>query len=57
LLAYAAIGMWVTDFIWTMLGTRDIIKKPLYSDTKGISFTTGYDPMISSPLIGINFRF
>ena len=56
-MAYAAIGIWVTDLLWTMIGTRDLNKKSLYSETKGITFKTGYDPVSSSPMVGINLRF
>lgn len=57
LLAYAAIGIWITDFIWTVLGTRDMNNKLLSNDAKRISFTTGYNHMTTSPMVGIIFKF
>ncbi len=56
-LAYMAIGIWVSDIIWTVVGTRDISKNPLYSETKGISVTTGIDPLTYSPMVGVRYRF
>ena len=56
-LAYMAIGIWVSDIIWTVVGTKDISKNPLYSGTKGISVTTGIEPLTISPMVGIIYRF
>ena len=57
LLAYAAVGIWVTDIVWTMLGTSDLKLKPLYSDAIGISLKTTIDPLTYAPLVGIRYRF
>ncbi len=57
LLAYAAIGIWVSDLIWTIVGTSDLKKSPVYSETNGFSFRTTIDPLSSAPLIGIRYLF
>jgi hypothetical protein len=57
LLAYAAIGIWVTDLVWTMLGTRELNRYSLNSGAKGITFITGIDPISSAPMVGFNFKF
>ena len=56
-LAYAAIGIWVTDIIWTVIGTSDLNKKSLAGKGKGISFWSSLDPISYSPTVGIRLRF
>ena len=56
-LAYTAIGIWVSDFIWTFIGSSDLKKESLYSETGGISIQPGYDPLTKSPVIGLSYRF
>ena len=57
ILAYTAIGIWVTDFIWTLIGSSDLKKQPLYSEVKGFSISTSVDQLSQVPLIGIRYRF
>ena len=56
-LAYAAIGMWVIDFLWTVSGSSILINSEVYSDRDGFTINTGIDPISHTPLIGISFRF
>ena len=56
-LAYAAIGIWVTDFIWTFAGTSDLKKDPFLGDVSGFSLKTTIDPLTYAPLVGIRYRF
>lgn len=57
LLAYAAIGIWVSDVIWTIVGTSDLKQSSLYSETNGFSFRTTIDPLSNAPLIGFRYVF
>ncbi len=56
-LAYSAIGIWVVDLIWTVTGTSEIGKRPLYGEVKGLSFRTGFDPRLKVPLVGFSYSF
>lgn len=47
LLAYAAIGIWVTDLVWTFVGTSG----------NGFSVRSSFDPYSNIPLFGITYRF
>jgi len=57
ILAYTAIGIWVTDFIWTLIGSSDLKKQHLLSEMKGFSISTGVDQQTQVPLIGIRYQF
>ena len=57
LLAYAALGIWVSDVIWTIIGTSDLKKSSLYSETNGLSIRTTIDPLSYAPLIGMRYVF
>ena len=56
-LAYAAIGMWVIDFFWTVAGSSPLKKSSVYSGTEGFTLNAGVDPITHAPLLGISFRF
>jgi hypothetical protein len=57
ILAYSAVGVWITDIIWNLLATSPG-KNALHSVTMpGISITAGIDPISSSPLVGLCFTF
>jgi len=45
ILFYTAIGIWVTDFIWTMVGTIDLNNRAYSSKTHGFSFGSNIDPL------------
>ena len=57
ILAYAAIGIWVTDFIWTLAGTSDLRGPSFDGRSKGLSIRSNIDPFSNTPLVGLRFRF
>lgn len=57
ILVYTAIGIWVTDFIWTLVGSSDLKKQSLYGDVRGISISTSMDRQFQIPMIGIRYCF
>ena len=57
LLGYAAIGIWVADIAWTIIGTSDMNKKSLAGNPKGISIGTTVEPVSNVPLIALRYRF
>lgn len=57
ILAYAAIGIWTMDIIWTILGTSDLQNPKTFGDLNGFSFRSSYDPLSQAPLIGIRYVF
>jgi len=56
-LAYAAIGIWVADIIWTVAGTSDLKKRPLDSQSKRFSIKSDFDPVSNIPMISLRYRF
>jgi len=56
-LIYAAIGIWVTDMVWTILGTSDLNKNQTSGNLKGFSIGTGVEPVSSVPLIALRYKF
>jgi hypothetical protein len=57
ILAYAAIGIWVSDIIWTLVGTSDLKMSALNEERKGFSLYTSVEPGTPAPVIGIVYRF
>lgn len=57
LLAYTAIGIWVTDFIWTLVGISKYQKRSMVSEVRGISVRPGIDPLTYAPMVSIGYRF
>jgi hypothetical protein len=55
-LTYASIGIWITDFIWTMVGTSDL-KKPYSAELGGLSIGSNIDPLSNVPMVCVNYRF
>jgi len=55
--SFAAVGIWVTDIIWTLAGTSDLNMKPRLSQNRGFSFETKIDPLSKMPLLSFNLRF
>jgi len=56
-LAYGAIGIWVADFIWTLVGTKDFKPIDVSSYIPGLSVKTHLDPKTYAPMLGISYRF
>lgn len=56
ILAYAAIGIWITDFVWTMVGTKDL-KKGQSAHRSRVNIGTNYDAISKAPLLAVSYRF
>jgi len=56
-LAYTAAGIWVIDFIWTLLGTSELKTKNKNSSDSGLSLITDIDPITYAPMVGIHISF
>jgi hypothetical protein len=56
-LAYVAVGIWVSDLVWTFVGTSDLGGNSLQSRSAGCSLYTSWDPVLAGPLIGFRYRF
>ncbi len=56
-LAFIAIGIWVTDLVWTIVGTSDLKNDQPAGDSKGFSIGTSVEPVSSVPLIAFRYRF
>jgi hypothetical protein len=48
ILAYTAMGIWVADFVWTLVGTRGM---------KTFEVHPKIDPLTYAPMLGITYRF
>jgi len=55
--AYTAIGIWVTDFIWTIAGSSKLNNDTKYSQVKGFSIKTVYEPRVHAPLVALRYNF
>ncbi len=55
--AYTAIGIWVTDFIWTIAGSSNLNNEPGYSQAKGFSIKTVYEPRTQIPMVALRYNF
>ena len=53
----AAIGIWVADLVWTILGTNDLNNRQLSGTEKRISIGTTVEPVSNTPLISMRYRF
>jgi hypothetical protein len=56
-LAFTAAGIWVVDFIWTLVGTSDLKKKHKKGSDSGLSLITEIDPFTYAPMVGIHISF
>lgn len=54
---YAAIGIWVIDFIWTVAGSSKLNNDPGYSQSKGFSINTVYEQQAHAPTIVLRYNF
>ncbi len=55
--AYTAIGIWVTDFIWTIAGSSNLNNELGYSQAKGFSIKTVYEPRTQIPMVALRYTF
>ena len=56
-LAYTAIGIWVADLVWTILGTTDMNMDQSSVNHKGFSIGTTFEPVSSVPLLALRYKF
>ncbi len=56
-LAYTAIGIWVVDLVWTFLVTSDLNLNQSSANHKGFAVGTTVEPVSSSPLIALRYKF
>jgi len=54
---YAAIGIWVTDIIWTIVGSSEKKNSPNITQLGGISLGGSYTPNSKMPLITLKYNF
>jgi len=57
ILAFAAVGIWVTDIIWTLVGTSDLKDSPYSADSNGFSLGGTFDPISNAPMVSVRYRF
>ncbi len=56
-LAYAAIGIWASDIIWTLVGISSFKKRVSLGAVNGLSVRPGIDPKTYAPTVGIKYSF
>lgn len=56
-LAFAAVGIWITDMVWTLIGTSGMNDQGRSSQREGITVHPGYDPDLQMPLLSLRYRF
>ena len=56
-LAITAAGIWVFDFVWTLVGTSELKAKKKNSPGPGLSLITDIDPFTYAPMLGIHISF
>jgi len=54
-LAYATIGIWVTDLVWTIVGTSDLYGTA--SNNRRFNIKSKVDPVSNTPLIAFTYKF
>jgi hypothetical protein len=57
ILGYAALGIWVADLAWTIIGTSGMKKDQLSIRQKGLSIGTTVEPVSNVPLIALRYKF
>lgn len=56
-LACTAAGVWVTEMIWTLVGTKKLLREYGSLQQKGISFGTSYLAEGNAPMLSIKYTF
>ncbi|MFH0758567.1 MAG: hypothetical protein V2B15_14865 [Bacteroidota bacterium] len=57
ILGYAALGVWVVDIAWTILGTSEKKQNQVSDHAKGFSIGTSVEPVSNVPLIAMRYVF
>ena len=56
-LAYSAIGIWLVDMVWTIMGSSNLNDVHASDDRKGISIGTTFEPQFNVPLLSLRYSF
>jgi len=56
-LAFAALGIWISDIVWTLVGTSGMNGQKSYSQQRPVTVCPGYDPGLQMPLLSFKYRF
>ena len=56
-LAYSAIGIWIVDIVWTIMGSAKLNDDNSLGDLEGFSIGSTVDPHSNVPLISVRFGF
>jgi hypothetical protein len=54
---YTAIGIWVSDIVWTLVGTSDLKMRTYSGASRGFSFGSNIDPVAIVPMVSVRYRF
>ncbi len=57
ILGYTAIGIWVVDLAWTIIGTSGMNIDQLSANQKRLSIGTSVEPISNVPLIALRYKF
>jgi hypothetical protein len=57
ILAYTAAGIWVVDFVWTLVGSSELKTKRKNKSDSGLSLITDIDPITYAPMLGLHISF
>ncbi|MCK4346315.1 MAG: hypothetical protein KAX05_13610 [Bacteroidales bacterium] len=57
ILAYSAIGIWVTDIIWVAVSAGKKNKTLALKNIKGFSIGSSYNPCFKKPMVSLSYRF
>ena len=56
-LAYAAIGVWAIDIIWTIAGSSKLNSGLNKSQEKSFSINPDYEPLVNAPMVTFTYKF
>lgn len=54
-LAYTAIAIWISDLVWTIVGTSDLDNRSAHQ--KGLRINPDIDPVSNLPLLAFTYKF
>lgn len=55
--AYVAIGVWVTDLAWTLIGNSQKGNRQTNTLSHGFGFGAGYESTVQVPMVSISYTF
>ena len=57
ILAYSALGIWITDMVWTIIGSSGNTKPQSSVNQSGFSIEPVIEPLSSAPMITLRYTF